>query len=153
MGFVNFLSLMTNKSIQNTHEIKMSNGNGRIKFPINGQPKERKNHKLRNTLILWWTRNSTYRIATDDIQNKKLQLKARGIEFYLRHQYISIMKPYQNVWDHTKMMKDINEIENSFMVDADEEGYLLQYLPNLCKIKNCFFDYSKNGSQRFCRKL
>jgi 4-hydroxyphenylpyruvate dioxygenase len=44
MGFVNFLSLMISKSTQNIHLMSkvMSNGNGRIKFPINEPAEVRK---------------------------------------------------------------------------------------------------------------
>jgi 4-hydroxyphenylpyruvate dioxygenase len=36
------------------------------------------------------------------------------------------------------------------MVDADEEGYLLQILQTSTRQTYLFFLYSKNGSQRLC---
>jgi 4-hydroxyphenylpyruvate dioxygenase len=54
----------------------MSNGNGRIKFPINEPAEGKKNHKSRSILILWWTGIQHIAIATDDIKNKSI--KARG---------------------------------------------------------------------------
>jgi 4-hydroxyphenylpyruvate dioxygenase len=51
MGFVNFLSLMTNKSIPNTLMSKvMSNGNGRIKFPINEPAEGKKKSQIEEYL-------------------------------------------------------------------------------------------------------
>jgi 4-hydroxyphenylpyruvate dioxygenase-like putative hemolysin len=63
MGFVNFLSF-DDKQINTEYSALMSkvmsNGNGRIKFPINEPAEVRKNHKSRTLLILWWTRDTTY---------------------------------------------------------------------------------------------
>jgi 4-hydroxyphenylpyruvate dioxygenase len=51
----------------------MSNGNGRIKFPINEPAEGKKNHKSRSILILWWTGIQHIAIATDDIKNKSIK--------------------------------------------------------------------------------
>jgi 4-hydroxyphenylpyruvate dioxygenase len=54
MGFVNFLSF-DDKQIHTEYSALMSkvmsNGNGRIKFPINEPAEGKKNHRLRNILI------------------------------------------------------------------------------------------------------
>ncbi len=67
-------------------------------------------------------------VATDNIINTVSELKARGIEF--------LPPPPQSYYDeipnrlgeHKHMLKeDIKELQKlSIMVDADEEGYLLQ---------------------------
>jgi 4-hydroxyphenylpyruvate dioxygenase len=66
-------------------------------------------------------------------------LKARGIEFLSAppHYYEAIP---ERLGAHMGMMKeDINEIEKlAIMVDADEDGYLLQILPNQYKIDQPF---------------
>jgi 4-hydroxyphenylpyruvate dioxygenase len=74
----------------------MSNGNGRIKFPINEPAEGKKNHKSRSILILWWT--GIQHIATDDIIKTISQLKARGVEFCLLH-LIRIIRRFQNDWE------------------------------------------------------
>jgi 4-hydroxyphenylpyruvate dioxygenase len=67
-------------------------------------------------------------VATDDILKTVADLRSRGVEF--------LSTPPQTYYDeiparlgkHMEMMKeDINEIAKlGIMVDADEEGYLLQ---------------------------
>jgi 4-hydroxyphenylpyruvate dioxygenase len=69
MGFVNFLSF-DDKQINTEYSALMSkvmsNGNGRIKFPINEPAEGKKNHKS-SILIFMVDRDTTYAIATDDI--------------------------------------------------------------------------------------
>jgi 4-hydroxyphenylpyruvate dioxygenase len=99
MGFVNFLSLMTNKSTHSALMSKvMSNGNGRIKFPINEPAEGKKNHKSRSILIFMVDQGYKYIIATDDIIKTISQLKARGVEFCLLH-LIRIIRRFQNDWE------------------------------------------------------
>jgi 4-hydroxyphenylpyruvate dioxygenase len=46
----------------------------------------------------------------------------------------------ERLGEHMKMMKeDLGEIKVAIMVDADEEGYLLQILLNLFKIDQLCF--------------
>jgi 4-hydroxyphenylpyruvate dioxygenase len=63
MGFVNFLSF-DDKQINTEYSALMSkvmsNGNGRIKFPINEPAEGKKNHK-EEYRFLWRTWNSAYR--------------------------------------------------------------------------------------------
>jgi 4-hydroxyphenylpyruvate dioxygenase len=79
MGFVNFLSLMTNKSTEYSALMSkvMSNGNGRIKFPINEPAEGKKNHKSR---YLDFMVDRGYNILPSQlmISLKISQLKARG---------------------------------------------------------------------------
>jgi 4-hydroxyphenylpyruvate dioxygenase len=99
MGFVNFLSF-DDKQINTEYSALMSkvmsNGNGRIKFPINEPAEGKKNHKSRSILILWWTRDTTYCHATDDIIKTISQLKA-GVEFCLLH--LIRIRRFQNDWE------------------------------------------------------
>ena len=132
MGFVNFLSF-DDKQIHTEYSALMSkvmsNGNGRIKFPINEPAKGKKRSQIEEYLDFYEGSGVQHiAIATDDIIKTVGKLKARGIEF--------LTPPPQEYYDnipnrlgkHMKMMKeDIGELQKlAIMIDADEEGYLLQ---------------------------
>ncbi len=132
MGFENFLSF-DDKQIHTEYSALMSkvmsNGNGRIKFPINEPAKAAKKSQIEEYLDFYEGSGVQHiAVATDDIISTVSQLKARGIEF--------LPPPPQAYYDdipnrlgaHRDMMKeDIGELQKlSIMIDADEEGYLLQ---------------------------
>jgi 4-hydroxyphenylpyruvate dioxygenase len=132
MGFVNFLSF-DDKQINTEYSALMSkvmsNGNGRIKFPINEPAKGKKRSQIEEYLDFYDGAGVQHiAVATDDIIHTVSQLRARGVEF--------LSTPPQSYYDaipsrlgeHMKMMKeDIKELQKlSIMIDADEEGYLLQ---------------------------
>lgn len=132
MGFVNFLSF-DDKQIHTEYSALMSkvmsNGNGRIKFPINEPAKGIKKSQIEEYLDFYEGAGVQHlALATDDIIETVAQLRARGIEF--------LPPPPQAYYDdiprrlgtHMDMMKeDIKELQRlSILVDADEEGYLLQ---------------------------
>jgi 4-hydroxyphenylpyruvate dioxygenase len=132
MGFVNFLSF-DDKQIHTEYSALMSkvmsNGNGRIKFPINEPAKGKKKSQIEEYLDFYEGSGVQHiAVATDDIIKTVGELKARGIEF--------LPPPPQAYYDeiparlgvHRDMMKeDIKELQRlSILVDADEEGYLLQ---------------------------
>ena len=132
MGFVNFLSF-DDKQIHTEYSALMSkvmsNGNGRIKFPINEPAKGNKRSQIEEYLDFYEGSGVQHiAIATDDIIATVTELKARGIEF------LSAPPPayYQEIPNrlgvHMEMMhEDIAVIEKlAIMVDADEDGYLLQ---------------------------
>jgi 4-hydroxyphenylpyruvate dioxygenase len=132
MGFVNFLSF-DDKQINTEYSALMSkvmsNGNGRIKFPINEPAEGKKKSQIEEYLDFYGGPGIQHiAIATDDIIKTVTQLKARGIEFLSAppHTYYEAIP--ERLGEHMKMMKeDLNEIEKlAIMVDADEEGYLLQ---------------------------
>jgi len=132
MGFVNFLSF-DDKQINTEYSALMSkvmsNGNGRIKFPINEPAEGKKKSQIEEYLDFYGGPGIQHiAIATDDIIKTVSQLKARGIEFLSAppHTYYEAIP--ERLGDHMKMMKeDLNEIEKlAIMVDADEDGYLLQ---------------------------
>jgi len=132
MGFVNFLSF-DDKQINTEYSALMSkvmsNGNGRIKFPINEPAEGKKKSQIEEYLEFYGGPGIQHvAIATDDIIKTVSQLKARGVEFLSappRAYYEAIP---ERLGEHMKMMKeDLGEIEKlAIMVDADEEGYLLQ---------------------------
>lgn len=132
MGFVNFLSF-DDKQIHTEYSALMSkvmsNGNGRIKFPINEPAKGKKRSQIEEYIDFYEGPGVQHlALATDDIIKTVAELRARGIEF--------LPPPPQAYYDeipkrlgvHRDMMKeDIKELQKlSILVDADEEGYLLQ---------------------------
>ena len=132
MGFVNFLSF-DDKQIHTEYSALMSkvmsNGNGRIKFPINEPAKGIKKSQIEEYLDFYEDSGVQHlAVATDDIIKTVSQLKERGIEFLPPPPQAYYDEIPQRLGDHMKMMKeDINELRNlAIMIDADEDGYLLQ---------------------------
>jgi len=132
MGFVNFLSF-DDKQITTEYSALMSkvmcNGNGRIKFPINEPAEGVKKSQIEEYLDFYESPGVQHiAVATDDIITTVADLKSRGVEF--------LPPPPQAYYDdiprrlgsHMSIMKeDIKELQRlSILVDADEEGYLLQ---------------------------
>ena len=132
MGFVNFLSF-DDKQIHTEYSALMSkvmsNGNGRIKFPINEPAEGKKKSQIEEYLDFYEDSGVQHiAVATDDIIKTVSGLKSRGVEF--------LPPPPQSYYDdiprrlgsHMSIMKeDIKELQKlSILVDADEEGYLLQ---------------------------
>ncbi|GAA0874131.1 4-hydroxyphenylpyruvate dioxygenase [Wandonia haliotis] len=132
MGFVNFLSF-DDKQIHTEYSALMSkvmsNGNGRIKFPINEPAEGKKRSQIEEYLDFYEGAGVQHiAVATDDIITTVSDLRSRGVEFLStppRSYYEAIP---ERLGEHMGMMKeDINELEKlGIMIDADEEGYLLQ---------------------------
>ncbi len=132
MGFVNFLSF-DDKQIHTEYSALMSkvmsNGNGRIKFPINEPAEGKKRSQIEEYLDFYGGPGVQHiAIATDDIISTVTQLKARGIEFLSAPPHAYYQAIPERLGVHMDMMKeDLNAIEKlAIMVDADEDGYLLQ---------------------------
>ncbi|WP_353083977.1 4-hydroxyphenylpyruvate dioxygenase [Flavobacterium sp.] len=132
MGFENFLSF-DDTQIHTEYSALMSkvmsNGNGRIKFPINEPAKGNKKSQIEEYLDFYESPGVQHiAVATDDIIKTVSGLKARGVEF--------LPPPPQAYYDdiprrlgvHMDIMKeDIKKLQElSILVDADEDGYLLQ---------------------------
>jgi 4-hydroxyphenylpyruvate dioxygenase len=132
MGFVNFLSF-DDKQIHTEYSALMSkvmsNGNGRIKFPINEPAEGKKRSQIEEYLDFYGGPGVQHiAIATDDIIKTVSQLRARGVEFLSAPPHAYYQAIPERLGVHMDMMKeDIAEIEKlAIMVDADEDGYLLQ---------------------------
>lgn len=132
MGFVNFLSF-DDTQIHTEYSALMSkvmsNGNGRIKFPINEPAKGKKRSQIEEYLDFYEGPGVQHiAIATDDIITSVKELRARGVEFLSAppHAYYEAVPNRLGV--HMKIMQeDLAIIEDlAIMVDADEDGYLLQ---------------------------
>jgi len=132
MGFVNFLSF-DDKQIHTEYSALMSkvmsNGNGRIKFPINEPAEGKKRSQIEEYLDFYEGSGVQHiAVATDDIISTVSQLKARGIEFLPPPPQAYYDEIPARLGEHMNIMKeDIKELQKlSILVDADEEGYLLQ---------------------------
>jgi len=132
MGFENFLSF-DDKQIHTEYSALMSkvmsNGNGRIKFPINEPAKGKKRSQIEEYLDFYEDSGVQHiAVATDDIIATVSQLKERGVEFLPPPPQAYYDDIPRRLGEHKNMMKeDMNELQRlSIMVDADEEGYLLQ---------------------------
>lgn len=132
MGFENFLSF-DDKQIHTEYSALMSkvmsNGNGRIKFPINEPAKAAKKSQIEEYLDFYEGAGVQHiAVATDNIIETVSQLKARGVEFLPPPPQAYYDMIPERLGEHRDMMKeDIKELQKlSILVDADEEGYLLQ---------------------------
>jgi 4-hydroxyphenylpyruvate dioxygenase len=132
MGFVNFLSF-DDKQIHTEYSALMSkvmsNGNGRIKFPINEPAKGNKRSQIEEYLDFYGGPGVQHiAVATDDIIATVTDLRARGVEFLSAPPHAYYQAIPERLGVHMDMMKeDLAEIEKlAIMVDADEDGYLLQ---------------------------
>jgi 4-hydroxyphenylpyruvate dioxygenase len=132
MGFVNFLSF-DDKTIHTEYSALMSkvmsNGNGRIKFPINEPAKGNKRSQIEEYLDFYEGPGAQHiAVATDNIIETVTQLRARGVEFLSSPPKAYYDEIPARLGEHMEMMKEpISEIQKlAILVDADEEGYLLQ---------------------------
>lgn len=132
MGFVNFLSF-DDKQIHTEYSALMSkvmsNGNGRIKFPINEPAEGKKKSQIEEYLDFYEGAGVQHiAVATDDIITTVSDLRSRGVEF--------LTTPPQTYYDQVplrldefnhELQEDIKRLQKlGIMIDADEEGYLLQ---------------------------
>lgn len=132
MGFVNFLSF-DDKQITTEYSALMSkvmsNGNGRIKFPINEPAKGKKKSQIEEYIDFYEGPGVQHMaIATDDIIKTVMELRARGVEFLSAPPHAYYEEIPKRLGKHMNMMKeDMTVIEKlAILVDADEDGYLLQ---------------------------
>jgi len=127
LGFYNLLSF-DDKDISTEYSSLMSkvmsNGNGRIKFPINEPAAGKKKSQIDEYLEFYRGPGVQHiAMATDDIVKTVRDLMSRGVEF------LSVPRSY---YDGAK--ERVGKIDESFdalaelgiLVDRDDEGYLLQ---------------------------
>ena len=132
MGFVNFLSF-DDKQINTEYSALMSkvmsNGNGRIKFPINEPAEGKKKSQIEEYLDFYEGPGAQHiAVATDDIISTVAKLRARGIEFLSTppEEYYKTVPLRLEAHNH-KLKEDIETLKGlGILIDADEEGYLLQ---------------------------
>jgi len=102
----------------------MSNGNGRIKFPINEPAPGRKKSQMREYLDFYEGAGVQHlAVATDDIISTVRQLRSRGIEFLrVPDNYYDVL--LDRVGEIDEDVAPLREL--GILVDRDDEGYLLQ---------------------------
>ncbi len=127
MGFANLVTF-DDKDISTQYTALMSkvmtNGNGRIKFPINEPAVGLKKSQVEEYLDFYSGPGCQHiAVATDDIVFTVSEMRKRGVEFlYVPGTY------YDTVGDRVGSIAEDMAILKSLgiMVDRDEEGYLLQ---------------------------
>ena len=132
MGFVNFLSF-DDKQITTEYSALMSkvmsNGNGRIKFPIN-EPAEGKKKSQIEEYIDFYNGPGVQHIAvaTNNIIDTVAKMRAKGVEFLSTPPDAYYNSVPERLSDHNhELAEDIEKLKSlGIMIDADEEGYLLQ---------------------------
>ena len=127
MGFANLISF-DDKDISTEYSALMSkvmtNGNGRIKFPINEPAEGRKKSQIEEFIDFYEGAGCQHiAVATNDIVTTIAEMRRRGVEFlHVPGSY------YDTVPDRVGLIEEDLEVLKSLgiMVDRDEEGYLLQ---------------------------
>ena len=132
MGFENFLSF-DDKQIHTEYSALMSkvmsNGNGRIKFPINEPAEGKKKSQIEEYLDFYESPGVQHiAVATDDIIKTVSGMRARGVEFLTTPPDTYYSAAPERLAEFNHEMKEDVEILKSLgiMIDADDEGYLLQ---------------------------
>lgn len=132
MGFVNFLSF-DDKQIHTEYSALMSkvmsNGNGRIKFPINEPAEGKKKSQIEEYLDFYEGAGVQHiAVATDNIIETVTQLRANGVEFLSAPPHAYYDEVPARLGEHMKIFtEDLEVLEKlGILIDADEEGYLLQ---------------------------
>ena len=127
----------------------MTNGNGRIKFPIN-EPAEGKKKSQIEEYIEFYNGAGVQHIAiaTDNIVETVTKLKNNGVEFlYVPESY------YDDVLDRVgKIDEDLAPLkELGILIDRDDEGYLLQlFTKPVSDRPTLFFEIiQRKGAQSF----
>jgi len=152
MGFVNILSFDDNDiSTEYTALMSkvMSNGNGRIKFPINEPAEGKKKSQVEEYLDFYEGEGVQHiAVATDDIIKTVRDLRSRGVEF------LRVPDTYYDVVTDRvgKIDEDIAPLkELGILVDRDDEGYLLQIFTRPVEPRpTMFFEIiQRKGAQSF----
>ena len=107
----------------------MSNGNGRIKFPINEPAEGKKKSQIEEYLDFYEGPGAQHiAVATDDIITTVAKLRERGVEFLSipPEEYYEAVPLRLEEHNH-ELKEDIETLKGlGILIDADEEGYLLQ---------------------------
>ena len=152
MGFANLITF-DDKDISTQYTALMSkvmtNGNGRIKFPINEPAEGKKKSQIEEYLDFNDGPGCQHiAVATDDIVSTVSEMKDRGVEF------LTIPDTYYDT-----VLDRVGEIDEEILtlkkygilVDRDDEGYLLQiFTKPLTDRPTLFFEIiQRKGAQSF----
>lgn len=152
MGFAQLVSF-DDKDISTEYTALMSkvmtNGNGRIKFPINEPAEGKKKSQVEEYLDFYNGAGVQHiAVATDDIIKTVKEMRSRGVEFLrVPDTY------YDTVLDRVGPIKeDLQPLrELGILIDRDDEGYLLQlFTKPVSDRPTLFFEIiQREGAQSF----
>jgi 4-hydroxyphenylpyruvate dioxygenase len=127
MGFAQIISFTDNDISTNYTALMskvMSNGNGRVKFPINEPAKGMKKSQIEEYLDFYGSPGVQHiAVATDDIVATVSAMRERGVEFLFVPDtyYDDLIERVGEIDEDVEVLK-----QNGILIDRDEEGYLLQ---------------------------
>jgi 4-hydroxyphenylpyruvate dioxygenase len=127
----------------------MTNGNGRVKFPINEPAAGKKKSQIQEFLD-WYLDSGTQHVAmrTEDIVGTVRQLRENGVEFLgMPHEYYATLT--DRVGDVGVPIETLEAL--GIEADRDEEGYLLQIFTRPVQDRPTFFFeiIERHGSRGF----
>jgi 4-hydroxyphenylpyruvate dioxygenase len=127
MGFINLLSF-DDKDISTEYSALMSkvmsNGNGRIKFPINEPAEGKKKSQIEEYIEFYEGQGVQHlALATDNIIETVTKLQQRGIEFLRvpNSYYEEVLLRVGHIDEDIKQLAKLG-----ILIDRDDEGYMLQ---------------------------
>ena len=152
MGFAQIISF-TDDDISTEYTALMSkvmsNGNGRIKFPINEPAKGKKKSQIEEYLDFYGGAGVQHiAVATDNIVETVAAMRDRGVEFlYVPDEYYDdLLERVGAIDENVETLK-----EHGILIDRDEEGYLLQlFTKPIVDRPTMFFEViQRKGAQSF----
>jgi 4-hydroxyphenylpyruvate dioxygenase len=127
----------------------MTNGNGRVKFPINEPASGKKKSQIQEFLDYYLDAGTQHiALRTEDIVGTVRQLRENGVEFLgMPHAYYETLT--DRVGDVGVPMATLEEL--GIEADRDEEGYLLQIFTRPIQDRPTFFFeiIERHGSRGF----
>lgn len=127
----------------------MSNGSGRIKFPINEPAEGRKKSQIEEYIDFYNGAGVQHiAVATNNIIETVAQLRERGVEFLRVPEvyYDDVLDRVGEIDEDLEPLKELN-----ILIDRDDEGYLLQIFtkPVLDRPTMFFEIIQRKGAQSF----
>lgn len=152
MGFKNLISF-DDSDISTEYSALMSkvmsNGNGRVKFPINEPAEGKKKSQIEEYLDFYGGPGVQHvAIATNDIIQTVSDLQARGVEFLTvpGSYYDTLLERVGTIDESIEPLRKLG-----ILVDRDDEGYLLQIFTKPIQDRpTVFFEIiQRKGAQSF----
>jgi len=152
MGFAQIISF-TDDDISTEYTALMSkvmsNGNGRIKFPINEPAKGKKKSQIEEYLDFYKGAGVQHiAVATNDIVETVSAMRDRGVEFlYVPDNYYDdLLERVGEIDEDVEVLK-----KHGVLIDRDDEGYLLQlFTKPVVDRPTMFFEIiQRKGAQSF----
>ena len=152
MGFAQIISFDDNDiSTEYTALMSkvMSNGNGRIKFPINEPADGMKKSQIEEYIDFYNGPGVQHiAVATDDIVSTVSAMRDRGVEFLYvpENYYDDLLERVGDIDEDVEVLK-----KHGILIDRDDEGYLLQlFTKPVVDRPTMFFEIiQRKGAQSF----